>query len=469
MKIALVKCPCIAPFPPDIGLGYLFATASRAGHEVFVFDLNIELYSKADAKMQALWNTSDVSALWRISEELRAAHPALYEEQAKRILNTGVRIVGFSLWETNGPFSLALAQAIKQLDKATTIVFGGPACYPLRFGKAFIQNPFVDIVVYGEAERTLNEILEGTDGAAQTGGCLLKGAEGIIDTGCGRVVRDLDQLSFPDYRGFPLELYPSRKQLSLSFCRGCLRRCAYCSVPGTYPFRHRSAASIVEEMKCQMQRHPGVSEFFIASTALNCHLPQLSQMCDRIIRETLAVSWGGNALLRHDMEYDLLRKMKLAGCSNLVFGLESGSQNVLNRMEKGTTVQDAERILFNAHRAGITSLQLNFIVGFPGEEERDFEETLGFLRRNKAYINAVGSANYCWIEPYSSLYQDPKKYGIMWNADQEHVKIEDWYSEDGRNTLEVRERRKKIFAEFVSSLKLNCRTKETHCGEERTY
>lgn len=459
MKTALVKCPYIEPFPPDIGLGYLASFLREAGNEVSIFDFNIEAFRNFSDEKREKCFTSDNSTLKELAEGIIFENPRIIHKLADRILKTGARVIGLSVWDSNIFFSLKLAEAVKEADKDILTIFGGPECYPLWSGNSFIKNDFIDLVIFGEGELALRQIAESIKRSGKikaVSGCIIKKGDEIINCGPAEVIDNLDALPFPDYQEFPLDLYPNNKQLFISFNRGCPRKCAYCSVPGTIPlYRFRSAGSIHKEIKFQMEKHPGVSKFIVASPALNSNLKQLSQLCDLIINDRIEINWGGNAIIRADMDIDLLRKMKEAGCSNLAFGLESGSQNVLDKMGKSFRIEDAERLLCDTHEIGIKSITVNFIIGFPGEEDSDFCKTLKFIERNKDYIDLIGSYTTCWIEPYAPIYYEPEKYGVVSNHSLHSRKSQDWYTEDKRNNPEIRQKRQEIFNNFVSTLDLH--------------
>ncbi len=460
MKITLVRCPCIEPFSPDVGLSYISSfLKERGNNDVFIFDLNIEAFHNSSYENKQRWLTSEIPVLNGLAEDILLQYPQIVNESAKRILETEPGIIGFSVWDSNILYTLKLAEAVRRLDTTVLIIFGGPECYPLWSGDFFIKSNPVDIVIYGEGELALWHIVESikrTEKVRSIPGCLIKADGKIVNCGLGEVIGDLDTLPFPDYRDFPLDFYPQKNRLFISFSRGCIRKCAYCSVPGTFPsYRFRSADSIFEEIKCQIERHPSVCDFLISSPALNSNLKQLSGLCNLIIANGIKVKWGGNAVIRPDMDIDVLKKMKEAGCSNLVFGIESGSQKILDRMGKSFRIEDAERILYDAHKANIESITANFIIGFPGEEDDDFYQTLEFIKRNKNYIESIGSYTTCWIEPYSPIYYNPEKFGVVLDnssqgKDMRH--FSNWYSEDGKNTPEIRQKRKDIFENFISSL-----------------
>lgn len=459
MKIALVRCPCIKPdYPPDIGLGYLYSFLKNYGHEVFVFDFNIEIFHKTDLNNQKRWQDRNLPT-WELNQIAEEICTAYLDDCVKRIISSKARVVGFSVWGSNVSFSLILAKKIKDADKSIIIIFGGPECYPLLAGRGLIKLYYVDIVVYGEGELTLKEIVDSVEAGKLLDyypGTIVKNNGSYLQCDDREPPHDLDAMPFPDYRQFPINLSLNKNTLFISPGRGCIRKCVYCDVPGTIPlFRSRSAHSLFEEIKCQINRHPDVKKFEFASPALNSNLKELSKLCELICENKIEIYWTGNAIMRPEMDSAIFKKMKDAGCYALIFGLESGSQKILNKMGKMIKIEEADRILRDCHNLDIL-VTVNFIIGFPGEDDKDFEATLDFINRNRRYINHIGTHSTCWVRPYSAIYNNPDKFGIVLPLIKEtNVTICDWQDQESQgNTYEARERKGKQLTQFIKSLGL---------------
>lgn len=450
MKVSLIRCPCInLPYPPPIGLAYISSSLKAAGHEVFMFDLNVEFFHHVEVGDREKWVTSDLNSLIALAKNITYKYGELVGHYARKILDTQAKIIGFSVWNSNIFFSLGLAGEIKRKDKGRTIIFGGPECFPRWSGESLIKNEAVDAVVYGEGEETLRQIasfLEKSGKIEFCPGAIIKKDSQIIDCGPRQPVENLDILPFPDFTGFPLDKYLTH-HLPIAFSRGCPRKCSYCSTPGTTPrYRWRHAERIFEEIKSQLKKYPHKAGFDSYSPALNPNIEELSKLCDFILQDKMKFGWSGFTIIDPGMKLGLLRKMRKAGCSGLNLGIESGSQRIINRMRKGFKIEDAERLLRDAHSAGMETV-VNFIIGFPDETEDDFQETLKFISRNSDCISFVGSMALCWIEPYIYIFDHPDEFDIILGSHPMH-----WHSRDGKNTLQIRQDRKKRFEEFISSL-----------------
>lgn len=450
MKIALVRCPCInVPYPPPIGLAYLSSVLKAGGHEVSIFDLNVEIFHQVQSAKRKKWVIPDVNTLIELAKEIASENSGLVDYYAQEILKTEARIIGFSVFDSNIFFSLRMAREIKRKDKKRVIVFGGPECFPSWSGGYLIRETEVDAVVYGEGEETLLDIassLENSGTIEFCPGTLIKDGFRIIDCGARQPIENLDTLPFPDFSMFPLDKYLTT-ELPIVFNRGCPRRCTYCSTPNLISrYRWRSAQFIYEEIKYQLQRYPRIDSFLSHSPSLTSNIQELSKLCDLVIQDGLKFKWSGFASIDPAMSIDLLRKMRRAGCFGLNLGIESGSQKIVDRMQKGFQIEDAERILRDAHEVGLETV-VNFIVGFPGETEEDFQETLNFVSRNWDYITYIGSMDTCWVEPYTHIFNHPEKFDVVIGSHPH-----EWQTVDQKNTLQIRKERKNKFEEFISSL-----------------
>jgi len=197
-------------------------------------------------------------------------------------------------------------------------------------------------------------------------------------------------------------------------------------------------------MKYQIHKYPHIGSFHSDSPALNCNLIELSKLCDLIIDDGFKIRWSGFAVIDKGMDLALLEKMKQAGCFGLNFGIESGSQNVIDKMRKGFRIKDAEQNIRDAFGIGV-EVVANFIIGFPGESEEDFRQTLDFISRNLQYISYIGSMSVCWIQPYMYIYDHAAEFDVTINSGSH-----DWFCKE--NDYQLRKTREVKFRDFVNSL-----------------
>lgn len=444
MKIALVLCPVLYKRCPLIGLGYLFSYLKSRGYDVNIFDLNTMMEIENEGK-EIYWGER------RFVEEFISNNLRLLESLVDKILESNAEIIGLSIWTTTKFASLAIAKMIKQRDKNRFIVFGGPECS--FSAKELLADDAVDVVVNGEGEQTFYEAIElykkhrKIDFCA---GAIIKNNGSIVDCGLRPEIEDLDSLPFPDYSGFLLDTYYLSNFLPITFYRGCSRRCVFCNSSVTWRrFRSRSAENIYKEMSHRKKLYPNLKKFEVDDTALNLNLKMLDRLCALMTVNGLGIGWGGAAIIHPDMDFGLLRKMAKAGCRTLAYGLESGSQNVIDGMRKNFIIKDAERLIRDTHNAGI-EVDLNIVIGFPNETEDDFQQTVGFIKRNRDYISFVSFPSECWIGNQTYLHTHPGEFNVELQPEG-HL----WQSKDGTNTHQVRHERIEIFNDFISSLGLS--------------
>lgn len=202
-----------------------------------------------------------------------------------------------------------------------------------------------------------------------------------------------------------------------------------------------------EEIAYQVKRFPGVDYFYFIGSLLNGSVKALSKFSDLLIQNELKIRWSGQAIIRSEMTRELLEKMRKAGCEWLGYGIESGSQKVVDSMNKHFSIANAEEVLRDTHQAGI-STQANIMFGIPGETEEDFKETLEFLKRNREHIDSVlASQSFCVIDKGTYLHSHADALGIK-NADH-HL-----YWETNGNNYAERFRRYEEFCQLALSLGL---------------
>ncbi len=456
MKIALVQCPAWGRLNPPLALSMLAAYLRSQGKEVLLFDLNNDLFHKVKEEDRALWHLGSES-FWENKASVAkfvSDYKELLEDFVNQILQTETGLIGFSIFNSSTELSLFIAEKIKKLAPNKTIIFGGPNCAPHINGTEVIKSSAVDIMVIGEGELVLNEIINLFDKYGKVDFCKgtwLKKEGKVIDCGTGDLIEDLNLLPFADFGDFSLSAYTAPYRLPIYLSRGCPNRCVYCNESVFWRgYRHRSGARVFQELKHQTDKHKGVTHFDFSDSLVNANLKELSIMADLIIDNGLKITWGGQAVIRPYMTSDLLAKLKQSGCLALGYGIESGSQKVLSLMRKGFTVEEAERVIRDTHKAGI-DVVTNFMFGFPGETDENFEETLQFVAKNKEYISTLNpSLAYTAIGVGTYLHAHPEEYGIDLSAGYLY-----WRTKDGQNTYEKRKIRYERFCRQALSLNIN--------------
>lgn len=425
----------------------MLAYLRNKGHEVRALDLNIEIDGINDGD-DGYW------AQEKNAEVFIEKYSWFFDDWTEKTLKYNPDIVGFNVWQTSRKQALFLADKIKRKAPGILIVFGGPEA--VLGDKQFINEKAVDLLIKGEGEETFLEVIKKYKKRGiidYCKGCYVRKDGEFIDCGKRKEIENLDTLPFPDFSDFQLDKYLFKGHIPISFSRGCRWRCSFCTVENCWPeYRTRSAASIYKEIKYRL-REISVSQFVVCDPALNQDTGLISDLCDMIIAGGVNIKWDGMAQIVPDMTSELLAKMRKAGCVLLNYGVEHGSQKVLDSMGKKYDVEDAKRVIRDTDNAGI-EVCLNFIVGYPNETEEDFHKTLKFVESVKSHVLNIAPGHPCLVLPYSRLYKYPDKYGIVFENGQ-------WKTKNGDNTVHVREKRAREFDENLERLGI-----AISCGED---
>ena len=430
-------------FTPPIQLAYLKGYLQQ-DKDVDVRILDLETYcfssslinSNSRLYWERIWSGEDS----RVDNEIKP----LLDDMVRQILSQNPRVVGFSVTNTNHLLTNYVSQQIRKADSNIYIICGGRRFCLRQRWRPHIANlhgelPDVDCIIKNEGEATLREIVTILKTGRQPSYC--KGAtlrlDGkIVDSSDRMPIEDIDSIPFPDFSDFSKQDYLS-DYIRILFYRGCAGRCSFCvenDMMG-YPVRYRSVQNIIDEIKLRIQQ--GYKRFQSCDLALNSNAAHLEKLCQSIVNERLNIEFTfGEFSHSSNLKRGMLNLLREAGFKTVIFGTESGSQNILNKMRKTTTIDVIERNIRDAHEAQLKVI-LYLMVGFPGETEETFLETLSLLRDNKNYIDAIGFAaptNVCWG---SGIHENLKDYDV--DVDTLFKNPDRWKSKDCCNYLEWRQ------------------------------
>jgi anaerobic magnesium-protoporphyrin IX monomethyl ester cyclase len=241
---------------------------------------------------------------------------------------------------------------------------------------------------------------------------LYRGGDGQAATNGELTPLPIDELPTPDFTDLPLDQYFSGELvLPIAPARGCYyEKCGFCTLYTAIgpTFRERSVDKLVEDLQVLNERHGTPYYYFIMDD-----LPPL--MAKRIPpafeAAGLDVKWWCDARMEERIFHpESLADLYRAGCRKLMFGFEAGSQRVLDLVEKGTDLSEAERVMRNAHEAGINAT-LYTMVGLPTETRQEADQTRAFVVGNADHIGEI-SLQMFNLDMVSPMYRDPEKFGI---------------------------------------------------------
>ncbi len=245
--------------------------------------------------------------------------------------------------------------------------------------------PSLDAVAAGEYDITVTELaaaLEGETDPADVPGLVLSRDGGTVATGEREMISDLDSLPFladvygrhlrPEDYFFAAARYPSVMTIT---SRGCPYRCSFCVWPQVMHrgrYRVRSPGHVAEEMALFAERFPQVREVVIEDDTFSIDSSRVEEVSEALLRAGNRLPWTAN--VRANLSLEAMRKMRAAGCRLIIVGYESGAQEILDGVSKGTTVEQNREFASRARRAGLL-VHGCFMAGNPGETERTLEQT----------------------------------------------------------------------------------------------
>ncbi len=318
----------------------------------------------------------------------------------------------------------ALAKA-----RGIPVVLGGPFFNVAGTAEAWRAIPGLTAIVGGESDLTVARVVE----AACSGGDLLSFDGVLLPDGRrsrqAAPLRGLDRIPIPDFTDFPWHLYKFRV-VPVMTGRGCQwNKCAFCSdivSASGRTFRTRPVAQVLNELREQSQRH-NTKNFLFIDLKLNSNPAMFRGIIEDIQRHVRGAEWVGtvhvdqrpdNGLSRRD-----LRAAVGAGMRRISFGLESGSQRLLDAMDKGCRVEANSEFIRHAHEAGL-SVRATMFKGYPGETVEDLELTEKFLREHAPYLDRVRYNDFSIHEDtpiYNRVVENPDAYPQMRVRSYDHL------------------------------------------------
>ncbi len=419
MKILVINAPFIKDFcrcqrwpaktrgralrPPD-WLAYATAVLEKAGEEVELLDF------------PALnWDKTKLRQLVREKQPqfvvLDSTTPSIYSD-------------------------IECARICKEISQAKVIMVGTHSSV-LPEQTLQESNGAVDVIAIGEYDYTVRDIILGWERLKDIAGiCYLNNGK-IIRTPPRPLIEDLDTLPFPARHHLDITKYFDAGRLypyiDIIAGRGCPYQCTFCVWPEVmygHKYRLRSAKNVVDEIEYCLKLFPQLKkgEFFFEDDTFTVNKERALNICEEILHRGLKIIWSANA--RPDI-YDsgLFKRMKQAGCRELLVGFESGDQLVLDRMQKGLKIEDSVEFMKVTHESG---LQVHgcFVFGMPGETRESMERTLRFaMKLNLTTIQFAGAVPY----PGTEYYRYCQAQGLLkakswadWLQDGEQATVVDY-------------------------------------------
>jgi radical SAM superfamily enzyme YgiQ (UPF0313 family) len=307
---------------------------------------------------------------------------------------------------------MAVAAHIKEVAPATVVAAKG-AHFNVLDRQAFERYPALDLAFRGEYELACRDLAAGRPWSDIEGLTYRTAAGEMVRTADRPFLEDLDTLPFPARHLAHNALYvrpdTGEMQTTLVTNRGCPFSCIYClanQVAGRKN-RMRSPGNILAEIRECVERY-GIRNFLFRSDLFTANRVWLLELCRLIQESGLKIAWSCNSRV-DTIDRELLQAMKAAGCWIIAFGVESGSQEMLDRINKKTDLSKARQALAWTRQAGLLS-SIYFLIGLPWETE----ETLAANERFAREINPdVLEIFYVYPFPGTVLHAQAVELGLL--------------------------------------------------------
>jgi len=395
MKLALINPNPLSESPwyskqpvPPLGLMYIAAMLEKEGYEVQIIDACLERLSQI--------------------------------ELSKRIIRGKPNIVGITTDSCNFHESLRAAKVTKNASDAL-VIMGGPHA-TLR-PKEVIQYPEVDIVVLGEGEYTMLDIadrIERGKSLERCEGCFYKENGKIIFNPPRPRIKNLDNLPFTSRHLLPYSEYSRTYTMggikkptdTMITSRGCPFNCSYCSSRMIWgsSYYNRSPENVIAEIEYLVDNY-GTRGIYFRDDNFTMDDRRILKICELLQERRIDIEWECSS--RVDLvNKSLLEKMHEAGCRSIWYGIESGSQQTLAKLNKGITVKQSRKAVKITKEVGI-KVGGSFMIGIPGETKDDIEKTLQLVKELKCTPTAL---HYFYAIPDSVLYREVVQHSLVDSA-----------------------------------------------------
>ncbi|MCI5211377.1 MAG: radical SAM protein, partial [Candidatus Electrothrix sp. ATG2] len=303
------------------------------------------------------------------------------------IQNEKPDIIGVSVMTAKYESALIVSEIAKEYNSDLLVVWGGP--HPTIRPDEVLQNKSVDFVVRKEGELTFLELCQFIEGGLQEfskiKGISYKKNGKIYHNDDREYIQNLDILPFPDIKAdLHNHLYSPAQKSVIVTSRGCPFNCGYCGAQTiwTRRVRFRSTENIIQEIKRIIEEYHSNSIFFW-DDSFTANRKRIVELCEQIISEKIKINF--HITTRVDIvDYELLKLMKEAGLNGIDFGIETGSPNMLDLIDKGITQEKIIKTVSMCDKIGIV-WNTFFMIGFPDETEDDIDMTLNLIQKIKPY------------------------------------------------------------------------------------
>lgn len=317
-------------------------------------------------------------------------------------------IVGIGMSTLHYYSAIQIANVTKKFDSNILVIMGGPHAT----ARPSDCLEWCDVVTHGESELTFNELVQ-RKRLSSIGGISYNQDGQVLHNPQRKRIKNLDELPFPAYHLLDIKKYSKYPMMSMSGSRGCPYNCTYCFSPTMWERKltMRSPKNIVDEIEFLHDQYDCSGIIFHDDT-LNIPLKRGINICDELIKRELNKDMNFECQLRMNRQFVssyLFKKMKEANFTRVMFGVESGSQKVLDLMNKSLSIDEIKRAIKMSKNEGLETTGF-FMVGNYGEGSLDILKTWRLIMKMK--LDKTGFAIAVPF-PETEFYNILKKDGYI--------------------------------------------------------
>jgi anaerobic magnesium-protoporphyrin IX monomethyl ester cyclase len=352
-------------------------------------------------------------------------------------------IVGINCFSDTRQSTFKLARIAKEIVPGCTVVVGGVHA-SILFKNILKMNPSIDVIVVGEGEFPLLEIVERRQReeplSEDIKGIAFRKKTEIVFTGHPELIKNLDDLpmtahhlydidgmrwnhDFNPSRNTAMRFIPRKASFTpkiwyMSTSRGCLGRCHFCTGNRIWQgrWRARSPKLVVDEMEYLHKRF-GINVIGFFDNCFTASPKRVTEICEEIIERELKIYWICLSRVDNIADYNMLRIMRKAGCLGICLGIESGSPAILQNINKLCDISQSKNAIQMVKKSGIKALTF-YIAGNYGETDQTISETINFIKEVKSDVITV---EHNVVFPGTELYALTKSRGWIddtyWDGD----------------------------------------------------
>jgi radical SAM superfamily enzyme YgiQ (UPF0313 family) len=324
-------------------------------------------------------------------------------------------IFGVSVFTFNRHAAMRLAALARAANPGCLIVAGGPHATHLPH-HLLLHYPQIDVVVRGEGEETMLDLVRAwesgslpTDLPSIPGLVFRAPGSGLIQTSERPVIKDLDRLPHPAEYPDAIGIDPASQFEFIITSRGCPAACSFCSSPDFWgrAVRFRSAENVIDEIRLLRERH-GVVYVSVRDDTFTVNKRRVIDFCRGLIEQKIDLLWDCQSRV-NAVDEERLSWMRRAGCTHIQYGVESGSPRMLQRLNKGITLDEVREAARVTRRVGL-GLSIYLITGIDSETDEDLESTLRLIEEIRPHDGLVSPLT---VYPGTAQYEEAKTRGSL--------------------------------------------------------